>query len=497
MDKFNITPNLDKFLKAVKRYSLIPLSLDLGGDFITPIQLCQKVKDKKYSFLLESVEGEEKISRFSFVGFNPLFLLSSKGRNVEITDFIKSKVDKFSSPLSPLDELRFLMKRFKAYPVKGTRFSGGFVGYLGYDNVRFFEPVLNFQDRIEDSESRFVFCKYFFIFDHKEKKVKAVSFVSLPSRVKIEEASSLYREEKKNLLNLIDYFSKSKALNPLNFLRRKVKVKSNFSKKEFSSLVKRAKEHIKKGDIIQVVPSQRFSTGYKKDPFLIYRYLRVLNPSPYMYYLNFADKQVIGASPEMLLRCEGDTVITRPIAGTRRRGRDEREDIALEKELLSDPKEKAEHIMLVDLGRNDIGRVSEGGKVNISSFMKVERFSHVMHIVSEVKGKLDKGMNSFSALKACFPAGTVTGAPKIRAMQIIDELERSPRGIYAGCAGYFSFNGNIDTAIVIRTIVVEKNKAYVQAGGGIVLDSKPEKEYIETVNKAKAQLVAIEYALGM
>jgi len=508
-ESLNLKPNLGEFLKIVRKFNAVALSTELGEDFISPIQLYSKIKDKDYSFLLESVEGQEKISRFSFVGFKPLYIFRSKKDKIDIRDLVDSKNKSFKTSTDPLDELKKIVVKFKMFFDKDLRFPGGFVGYVGYDNVRFFEPVLDAGPMINSAESLFVFCKYLFIFDHKEKKINIISFLVLPQsrprraqgRRRTPSSSpgrgklrKLYNEESRQLLRLINFLSKDIELKPIRFMRKKIKYKSNFSKKAFIDKVKKAKEYIKKGDIIQVVLSQRLSVNFDKDPLDIYRFLRILNPSAYMYYLNFKDLKIIGASPEMLLRCEDKVLITRPIAGTRPRGKTEEKDLTLEKDLLNDPKEKAEHIMLVDLGRNDLGRVTYKGKVRVPTFMKIERFSHVMHIVSEVRGLLDKKKDGFDALKSCFPAGTVSGAPKIRAMQIIDELEKDARGIYAGCVGYFSFTGNLDTAIIIRTIVLRKNKAYVQAGAGIVLDSKPLKEYFETLSKAKAQLLALELA---
>lgn len=494
LSDIKLTPSTKEFLRIAKTNNVIPLSFELGEDFVTPIQLYYKIKNKEYSFLLESVEGQEKISRFSFLGFKPLYVFKSKKDLIRIENLITDKKRTFKTLKDPLAELKKILSEFKTYICDDLRFPGGFVGYLGYDNVRFFEPVLNKSKRINHAESVFVFCKYLFIFDHKEKRIRFISFVVLPKHLGKDKLIKLYRKEARGIIKLIKNLAQQPQLTPLLFKKKKIKYKSNYTKKSFMAKVRAAKEYIRRGDIIQVVLSQRLSTPYSKDTFEIYRHLRILNPSAYMYYLNFKDTKIIGSSPEMLLRCEKKVLITRPIAGTRPRGGTDTEDILLKKDLLADPKEKAEHIMLVDLGRNDLGRVSQGGKVDVPIFMKVEYFSHVMHIVSEVRARLSKSKDVCSALKSCFPAGTVSGAPKIRAMQIIDELEKEPRGIYAGCVGYFSFTGNLDTAIIIRTIIVKKKTAYIQAGAGIVLDSKPEKEYFETLNKAKAQLLALELA---
>lgn len=491
-----LSPSREEFIKISKKssYNIVPLSLDLGDDFITPIQLYSAIKNKTYSFLLESVEGEEKISRYSFVGFEPLYIVETEGYIIRIKDFIKKKIKSYQFECDPLEELKKIMKGFSVFTRKRIRFEGGFVGYLSYDNIRFFEPVLKKDNFNKGARSAFVFCKYLFIFDHIEKRLTLISFLPL-KEYNYQALKTLYSEEKERLISLLRNISKNSRIKPLNFFRKKmVKFSSNFTPQEFKKRVKKAKEYIRRGDVIQVVISQKLTAKYTQEPFVIYRYLRVLNPSSYMYYLNFGKIKVIGSSPEMLVRCEKRRLFTRPIAGTRPRGGNEIEDKLLEKELLTDSKEKAEHLMLVDLGRNDLGRVSLKGKVEVPIFMKIEKFSHVMHIVSEVSAWLDKNRTSFDALRACFPAGTVSGAPKIRAMEIIDELEKEPRGLYSGCVGYFSFTGNLDTAIIIRTIILEEKKVSIQAGAGIVLDSIPQKEYFETLNKAKAQILAVELA---
>jgi anthranilate synthase component 1 len=311
----------------------------------------------------------------------------------------------------------------------------------------------------------------------------------------VKNLQKIYEKEKRIIGNLFDKLMSPGRLAALSLSSpKKIKLKSNLAKRDFVSKIKKAKEYIKEGEIIQTVFSQRFSADFNGKPFNVYRYLRVINPSPYMFYLNLKNIQIAGSSPEMLLRCEKNTLITRPIAGTRKRGKDDIEEKQLEASLLADPKERAEHIMLVDLARNDVGRVSKSASITVPMFMTVEKFSHVMHIVSEVKGQLRKGKDIFAAFQSCFPAGTLSGAPKVRAMQIINELEEEARGIYGGSVGYFSFTNSLDTCIIIRTVVFKNNKAYVQAGAGIVMDSDPFSEYKETVNKAKAQLLAVTLA---
>ncbi len=499
-----ITPSVKEFTKFAKDKNLIVFSCKLYCDYLTPVSIYSRVSKstKKESFLLESVEGEEKISRFSFIGFNPLATFKSKGEMIYTTAGRSRRC--FNAKGDPLFELKKFMSKFSLWPRENIRFFGGFVGYLGYDVVRFYEPIKGtLNDELDTFDSYFVLPKFLIIFDHLKKQVEFLSFLHLKDGKNLKRT---YNNEIKHLRKLVDLVLIPVKLASLELLsikkRRNMrltklgKIKSNFKKKDFIKAVKKTKQYIKEGEIIQAVISQRFTVKFISDPFIVYRYLRLLNPSPYMYYLNFMDIKIAGSSPEMLLRCENNNLTTRPIAGTRRRGRNDKEDFLLAKELLGDKKERAEHIMLVDLGRNDLGRVAKEGSVEVPVFMDVEKFSHVMHIVSEVKALLSRGQDTFSALKACFPAGTVSGAPKVRAMQIINQLEPDKRGIYAGCIGYFSFTKSLDTCIIIRTIIFKDNKAYIQAGAGIVADSKPLAEYQETVNKAFAQMAALELAIG-
>ncbi|MDD4955578.1 MAG: chorismate-binding protein, partial [Candidatus Omnitrophica bacterium] len=372
----------------------------------------------------------------------------------------------------------------------------GFIGYLGYDLVRFYEPVgESKKDPLNTPDTYLMLPKFLIIFDHLKKQIEVLSFVKINNKQNLK---ALYAKEVKIIEQIFEKLQNPARLSALSMAQaKKTNFKSNLSKKEFVAMVEKARKYIKEGEIIQTVLSQRFSVDFTGDPFDVYRYLRILNPSPYMFYLNFKDLKVAGSSPEMLLRLEKGILITRPIAGTRPRGKDEIEEKKFEKSLLSDPKERAEHIMLVDLARNDLGRVSESASVKVPVFMTVEHFSHVMHIVSEVRSTLKKREDIFSAFTSCFPAGTLSGAPKVRAMQIINELEKDGRGIYAGSVGYFSFTNSLDTCIIIRTIIFKNNKAYIQAGAGIVMDSEPRKEYKETVNKAKAQVLAIRLAKNL
>ncbi|MEI8349983.1 MAG: anthranilate synthase component I [Candidatus Omnitrophota bacterium] len=484
-----ITPTLKDFLRVTKTNNLIVLSHTFYADSLTPVSIYHTLSKqlKGESFLLESVEGEEKVSRFSFLGFMPICTFRSKDRKVYINE---GKEVVFETKKDPLYELQKLMRKFKVAPKENLRFFGGFVGYVGYDVVKFYEPVgKSLPDCLGVPDIYLVLPKFLIIFDHLKRQIEMLSFVAIGHR---KDLRKVYAEEKSRLETLCKKMYTPSRLSALSFIAGKPEAtQCNMSKHDFLAKVKKAKEYIKNGDIIQVVLSQRFSLPFTGKAFDVYRYLRILNPSPYMFYLNFREVQLAGSSPEMLLRCEHNELITRPIAGTRKRGKNEEEDKALERSLLDDPKEKAEHIMLVDLARNDVGRVAARGSVRTPLFMTVERFSHVMHIVSEVKGTLEKGENIFRALSCCFPAGTVSGAPKVRAMQIINELEPEARGIYAGSVGYFSFTNSLDTCIIIRTVVFKNNRAYIQAGAGIVSDSKPDMEYKETVNKAKAQVLAV------
>ncbi len=499
-------PSEKEFLKLSKKGNLIPVYKEILGDLDSPVSAYYKLtqgdrhtEKKTFSFLLESVEGEEKVARYSFLAKDPELVVESKHNAIHITRFDQKtqKTETQKIHQTPLTTLREIMARYKFVHIPGLpRFCGGMVGYIGYDVVRFFEDLPHKpQDDLKLPDILLVLAKALIIFDHLNHRIKVVYCVEIPVNATETQKKSAYQKAVTKIEKLTVELKQ-----PLCADKKEKKniaksaAQSNFTEKEFCRIVKEGKKRIKAGDIIQVVLSQRFAVKLQTDPFHIYRMLRALNPSPYMYFLHFADVQIIGSSPELLVRCEDGTVETRPIAGTRQRGKNDKEDAALAQNLLADPKEKAEHIMLVDLGRNDLGRVCELGSVKISEFMSVEKYSHVMHIVSNVKGKLKRGQDAFDVLQATFPAGTVSGAPKIRAMEIIDELENVSRGPYAGCIGYFSFSGNFDSCITIRTIVATQGKAYIQAGAGIVADSDPKKEFAETQNKARAQIMAIESA---
>jgi anthranilate synthase component 1 len=387
------------------------------------------------------------------------------------------------------------MSNFRIAPVRDLpKFCGGAVGYLAYETVNRFEELPSPEkDTLNVPESVFMMVDTLLVFDHVTHKIRIMSHVHLDEDVE-KSYSEAVRKIDSLVARLNEPITTTRQMNGSVLTVTESKPTSNFEKETFKAVVEKIKRYVTEGEVIQVVPSQRLSQKTTAAPFDIYRALRTINPSPYMFFFDFKDFHIIGASPEILVRVEGRTVTTRPLAGTRPRGKTPEEDIALEKELRSDEKERAEHIMLVDLGRNDIGRVSEPGTVEVSELMEVERYSHVMHLVTNVQGKLKKGMDAFDALRACFPAGTVSGAPKIRAMEIIAEVEPEKRGPYAGAAGYFSFNGDMDMAISIRTMVVKDGTAYTQAGGGIVYDSEPDREYEETMNKAGALLNAINQA---
>ncbi len=472
-------PTLEEVKKRKKDGNLVPIYREIVADLETPVSAFLKINRSGYSFLLESVEGGERLARYSFIGTEPYRVLAIKGED---------KTD-------PLPLVAAELKKYKIVPVSDLpTFCGGAVGYLSYETVTRFEDLPSpDRDPLGLPESLFMFVDTMLIFDHVTHKIKVLSYVYLDGDIE-----KAYQKAVDKIDNLVDRLNQplkpSHHLNTATPSKRGSKLSSNFSKEEFEAGVRKIKKYITAGEAIQVVPSQRLSQPTNAAPFEIYRALRTINPSPYMFFLDFADFYIIGASPEILVRVENGTVVTRPLAGTRPRGKNPAEDALLEKELRSDEKERAEHIMLVDLGRNDIGRVSEPGTVEVSELMEVERYSHVMHLVTNVQGKLRHDMNAFDALRACFPAGTVSGAPKIRAMEIIAEVEPEKRGPYAGAVGYFSFSGNMDMAIAIRTMVVKNGIAYTQAGGGIVYDSVPEREYDETMNKARALLNAISQA---
>lgn len=474
----NLTPSLDQAKSLAAQGNYCPLYAEVTADLETPVSAYLKVARGEYSFLLESVEGGERLARYSFIGTEPYRTLRREQGGGD-----------------PLLDVEQELSRFTPVSVSGLpRFTGGAVGFLGYETVRYFEPRVpgHREDPLQLPEAIFLFTDTLLVFDHLQHKIKVVSHFRLDGDI-----DAAYRQAAWRIEELVERLEKPLehiAYRDVGAVAQNGAITSNMDREEHRAAVLKAKEYIVAGDIIQVVLSQRFQRRTQSHPFDVYRALRTINPSPYMFYLDLGEVQLVGTSPEMLVRVEDGKIDYHPIAGTRPRGKDAAEDDALEAELRGDEKERAEHVMLLDLGRNDVGRVSEPGTVQVPQVMDVERYSHVMHLVSHVTGRLRKGLSSYDALRACFPAGTVSGAPKIRAMEIIAELERDNRGAYSGCVGYFDLSGNIDTAITIRTMVFKDGVANVQSGGGIVYDSDPATEYAETENKARALMRAIEQA---
>lgn len=462
-------------------------------DLETPLSFFKRLDRDRYAFLLESVEGSERWARYSFLGTRPFLVFKSKGKHVEIIENGKKKSATVDSPLQVLEGL---MKIHHPVTVEGVPpFFGGALGYVAYDAVEEFHDIPNAKrDPLGMPEIFFIFVQTLVAFDNLKHTIKVIDNVRLNGRTNLHKAYNTATARIRKLISSLQKKPRGIEARDLSDGRRKRKTRSNLTPKAFQAAVRKAKDYIEAGDIIQVVLCQRLETQTQADPFEIYRALRFINPSPYMFYLELEGLRVIGSSPETMVRLTGNAIELRPIAGTRPRGSTATEEKDLEADLLSDPKEKAEHIMLVDLGRNDVGRVAEVGSVEVNELMAIERYSHVIHLVSNIRGKLALGKNAFDLFVSSFPAGTVSGAPKIRAMQIISELEPQKRGLYAGAIGYFSFNGNLDTCIVIRTILMQGRKAFIHAGAGIVADSDPAKEYQETLNKARAMLKAIELA---
>ena len=475
----------DQFVELSKHGNLIPVYREIFSDLETPVSAYLKLDGSGYSYLLESVEGGEKWGRYTFLGSDPSIIFRYCGNEVTIINNGKTTVRKALG--DPLEELSAIMSRYKPVSVEGLpRFYGGAVGYLSYDAARFFEKMPETsKDQLSVPDAVFVITDAIVIFDNVANTIKVVYNAFIDNEKACDKIDSIIRR----LNSPLSYFELVQG-DPDNLT-----FEGNIDQQTYEKLVSRCKEYIKEGDIFQVVLAQRLSTKLRVPPFQVYRALRRINPSPYMYYLNFGnDESIVGASPESLVRVENDIVEVRPIAGTRPRGKTEKEDRSMSEELLADAKELAEHIMLVDLGRNDVGRVAEGGSVEVDELMAIEKYSHVIHIVSNVKGRLRSDMDMYDALRATFPAGTLTGAPKIRAMEIIEELEGIRRGVYGGAIGYFSFSANMDMAIGIRTLYIKDSKAYLGVGAGIVADSIPANEYAETINKGKALIEAVRIA---
>ena len=494
-------PPFDAFPELARQAACVPVYRQLTGDGLTPVSAFKKVERTAPSFLFESVIGGEKVGRFSFVGTEPFLRFEARGREVTVTPGPDHPghgpgASKGVSD-DPFRDLEAIVNSYRAVPVPGLpRFVGGAVGYAAYDAVRYTErlPGAPPDDRGLPDLSFSLFDRMV-IFDHIRKTILVVAHAHLGPGVDPKAAYDRACSRVDELVGRLAAPGPELAVADIDTTGPVGLVpESNFTREAYEGVVRHCQEYIKAGDIFQVVPSQRFAVETTAEAFNIYRVLRVVNPSPFLFYLTFDDFRLIGSSPEILVRVEDGEVTIRPLAGTRRRGKDEAEDIALAEELLADPKERAEHIMLVDLGRNDVGRVADYDSVRLTDVMKVERYSHVMHITSNVTGRLSAGKSAFDALRAGLPAGTVSGAPKVRAMQVIDEVEPQKRGPYGGAVGYIDFTGNMDTCIALRTLVLKGKTAYVQAGGGVVFDSIPADEYEETVNKARGLLKAVEIA---
>ncbi len=499
-----IFPDFSQFLELAKQGNFVPVYQEWVADLDTPVSAWYKVcAGQPYSFLLESIEGGEKVARYSLVGCDPVWTLEARGQQTTQTHRDGSQVVFEGDPFAALAQC---LEPYQ--PVKLPELPpgiGGLFGFWGYELISWIEPKVSIhpQDERNIPDGLWMQVDHLLVFDQVKRKIWAVAFADLRNAnlkeayekacdrvsISVSKLSTPLSPEK----TILEWKSPAERTSEQS---ETAEYQSNFTKEEFCNSVEKAKEYIKAGDIFQVVISQRLTTEYTSDPFSLYRSLRQINPSPYMAYFNFQDWQIIGSSPEVMVKAdldsEGNTIATvRPIAGTRKRGKTAKEDNALAEDLLQDPKEIAEHVMLVDLGRNDLGRVCESGSVKVDELMTIERYSHVMHIVSNVVGKLAPGKTAWDLMKACFPAGTVSGAPKIRAMQIIHELEPSRRGAYSGVYGYYDFEGQLNSAIAIRTMVMRDGKVSVQAGAGLVADSEPEKEYEETLNKARGLLEAI------
>jgi anthranilate synthase component 1 len=489
-----IFPSLEETKKLAGQGNIIPVCKTVLADTETPVSVWMKLfRKEKYSFLLESVEGQDTVARYTFLGGAPFMTFTCRGSSWTVAG---GKQASDASPATgtgdPIGALRALLAAYRPVSVSGVpRFCGGAVGYFSYDAIRLREAIPDKNPKDDPTDDIFFgFYKDVIAFDNREHRLLLVANMFLGDTGDVETA---YKDALRRLGTMEDRMAVRLQATHIS-VRQKAEPVSNFSQKGFEAAVEKCREYIRAGDIFQVVPSQRFTVRVEADPFDLYRILRVINPSPYMYYLAIDGTSVIGASPEMLVRVENGHIEMRPIAGTRPRGTTVAEDDRLMNELLADPKERAEHIMLVDLGRNDVGRVSRTGTVRVEEMMHIEKYSHVIHIVSNVHGELAEGKDAFDALFSCFPAGTLSGAPKIRAMEIIDELEPVKRGIYGGALGYIDWSGTMDTCIVIRTIIYSDGAAIIQSGAGIVADSDPKREYQETLHKAGALFAAIRNA---
>jgi anthranilate synthase component 1 len=492
-----LTPTADEFSMLAKHGNVIPVFAEFVADGETPVSAFKKLDRGGYSFLFESTEKNDVSGRFSFVGTDPRIVMESYGREIRVLE-CGTEQRRFDTASQPLDELRKLMARYRFVPrPELPRFAGGAVGFLGYEAIHFFEPKVPVAsgDDLHLPEMLFMLTSNLLIFDHRLRSLKIV----VNAFVDDGPPEEVYARATESIGDIIRQLGQPAELPLVPTMEFETQpARSNFSREKFEHAVEEAKEYIRAGDIFQVVLSQRFESGFNGDALDFYRCVRFINPSPYMFCLKFADNfALVGSSPEMHVRLVGDVIEIRPIAGTRPRGATNEQDERNAAELLADPKERAEHIMLVDLARNDVGRVADFGSVRTTEFMEIERYSHVMHIVSNIAGRLRPGCTAFDLVQATFPAGTVSGAPKIRAMQLISDFEQVRRGCYAGAIGYFGFDGNVDSCIALRCAVLKEGRAYFQAGAGVVADSDPEREYEETVDKARAMTKALAMAARM
>ncbi len=489
-----LNPSRSVFMEQAATANVVPVWTEIVADGDTPVSAFAKIGREAPSFLLESAEQSDQVGRYSFLGSGARLMISARDKMVTVTE--NGKIRSFESARDPLDELQEIMGRYRC--AGGSHlpgFHGGAVGYLAYDCVRWFEPTIAPppEDELGVPDMFFLLTGTVVIFDHRRRRLKIVANAFIEGS----EAGPAYDAAAREIETILDQLKRPISFQPIftEFEPQRGNAQSNTTREEYHEMVNRAEEYIRAGDIFQMVPAQRLETSFTGDALDLYRTLRFINPSPYMFCLRFpGGYSLVGSSPEVHVRLTGDLVEIRPIAGTRRRGATEEEDEANASDLLADPKERAEHLMLVDLARNDVGRIADYGSVRVTDFMTIERYSHVMHIVSHVSGKLAGGRTAYDVMRATFPAGTVSGSPKVRAMQIINELEKSKRCTYAGAVGYFGFDGNLDSCIALRTVLLKDGKAYVQAGGGVVADSTPEGEYQESVNKAMAAMRAIDRA---
>lgn len=488
-----LSPSRPAFAEQAAKANVVPVWTEIVADGETPVSAFAKIGGEAPSFLLESAEQNDLVGRYSFLGAGSRLTISARDKTVTVMENGESRT--YEAEGDPLAELQRIMSRYKPAEVDIPGFHGGVVGYLGYDCVRWFEPTIPAppKDELGVPDMFFQLATAVVIFDHRKRRIRIVANAFIEKG----DIQAAYDEAVREIEGILERLRRPVVFPPIftGDDPPRGEASSNTTREEYYEMVDRAEEYIRAGDIFQMVPAQRFETDFRADALDLYRALRFINPSPYMFCLRFPEGySLVGSSPEVHVRLTGKLVEIRPIAGTRRRGETEEQDAANAADLLADPKERAEHLMLVDLARNDVGRIAEYGTVKVSDFMTIERYSHVMHIVSHVSGQLDGGRTAYDVMRATFPAGTVSGSPKVRAMQVINELEKSKRCTYAGAVGYFTFEGNLDSCIALRTVLLKDGKAYVQAGGGVVADSTPEGEYQESVNKAMAAMRAIDRA---